>query len=62
MCLSIQKIYKESGLNRIMKATRLQQIANRVDRLRKLMEGDSKPLPMQRQAKNVLGITRLRRA
>ncbi|MCX6773882.1 MAG: hypothetical protein NTY68_02675 [Candidatus Micrarchaeota archaeon] len=62
MCFSIQKIYKEPKLNRIMKATRLQQIENRVNRLRQMMSGDSKEFIGTRPENRILGMTRLRRA
>ena len=45
-----------------MKATRLEQIENKVKRLRELMGGDKNAMLQQSQPKNVLGITRLRRA
>jgi hypothetical protein len=45
-----------------MKATRLQQIENRVDRLRQMMNGDNKEFIGIKVKSSRLGITRLRRA
>lgn len=45
-----------------MKATRLQQIENRVNRLRQMMSGDSKEFIGTRPENRILGMTRLRRA